>query len=380
MKKFLLIVVISSLLAFPKVNFGQTSPNLGTTSGFALFTAVGAFNNTGASAVTGDVGTNAGAFNAFPPGTLIGTKHVLDPISTTAATDVAIAYSDLTQVGTVIGVGLGNGQILLPGVYQTGAASTLNGNLTLDGQGNPDALFIIRIGGAFATGASSNVILTNSASLCNVYWQINGKFDLGDASVFRGTLVADGAITLLEGSSLLGRGLSKAGAISLNNNTVTNPQVAAAGTITGNATICQGEAGLIYSVTAISNATGYSWNLPSGATITQGTNTNSITVDYSTIASSGNITVQGNNSCGTGTLSANFAVTVNPFPTAPTVGTITQPTCTLATGSIVLNGLPATGTWTLTRSPGGTTTTGTGTSSTVSLLAAGTYTFTVTNA
>jgi hypothetical protein len=64
----------------------------------------------------------------------------------------------------------------------------------------------------------------------------------------------------------------------------------------------------------------------------------------------------------------------------PTVGAITQPTCVLATGSVVLSGLPETGTWTLTRIPGGTITTGTGTSSTISLLEAGTYTFTVTNA
>ena len=67
-------------------------------------------------------------------------------------------------------------------------------------------------------------------------------------------------------------------------------------------------------------------------------------------------------------------------PSAPILGTITQPTCSVATGSVILSGLPATGTWTLTRSPGGTTTTGSGTSSTISSLAAGTYTFTVTNA
>ena len=82
----------------------------------------------------------------------------------------------------------------------------------------------------------------------------------------------------------------------------------------------------------------------------------------------------------TSTSSANVVINVQPStPTAPVVGTITQPTCALATGSVVLSGLPASGTWTLTRSPGGATTTGTGTSTTISGLAAGTYTFTVTN-
>ena len=68
------------------------------------------------------------------------------------------------------------------------------------------------------------------------------------------------------------------------------------------------------------------------------------------------------------------------IPTAPIVGTITQPTCAVSTGSVALSGLPASGTWTLTRTPGGTTT-GAGATTTVSgLPASGTYTFTVTNA
>src|SRR5450759_3720992 len=220
--KLLPILTAVILLLISNVIFGQTAPTLGTTSNFALFTATGAFSVTGASTVTGNVGTHVGAFTGFPPGTLVGQIHVADPASAQAATDVAVAYTALTQGGTVIGVGLGNGQILLPGVYQTGAASTLNGNLTLDGGGKPNALFIIRIGGAFATGAGSTVTLTNSASLCNVYWQIGGQFDLETGSVFRGTLVVDGPIHLLGSSSLLGRGLSIAGAISLENNVVTN--------------------------------------------------------------------------------------------------------------------------------------------------------------
>jgi hypothetical protein len=72
-------------------------------------------------------------------------------------------------------------------------------------------------------------------------------------------------------------------------------------------------------------------------------------------------------------------VTINSSLSTPVVGTITQPTCALATGGVVLSGLPATGTWTLTRSPGSITTTGTGTSSTITGLVAGTYTYTVSN-
>ncbi len=211
------------ILLFPlNINFAQ-APDLGIASSFVVFTAVGAFNNTGTTTdVTGDVGTNVGAFNAFPPGTLTGQQHVADATSAEAATDVEDAYLQLsaTTCGLAIGVTLGRGQVLMAGVYCTEAASTLDGNLTFDGQGNPDAVFIIKIGGAFATSTFSNVYLINSADACNVYWQINGRFDLGDGSAFQGTAVVNGAIELLGNSSLFGRALSRAGAISLHENTI----------------------------------------------------------------------------------------------------------------------------------------------------------------
>ena len=76
---------------------------------------------------------------------------------------------------------------------------------------------------------------------------------------------------------------------------------------------------------------------------------------------------------------ASFALTVNAVITAPVVGNITQPACAVATGSVVLNGLPSVGIWTLTQTPGGVTSTGTGTSTTISGLAQGTFAFTVAN-
>jgi gliding motility-associated-like protein len=68
-------------------------------------------------------------------------------------------------------------------------------------------------------------------------------------------------------------------------------------------------------------------------------------------------------------------------PSVPGIGSITQPDCVTNTGSVVLNGLPASGTWVLTSTPGSLTQTGTGTSTTFTGLTAGTtYTFTVENA
>lgn len=212
----LLVLVLSSL---GSICFGQ-APNLGTASNFTFFTAVGAFNNVGASIITGNIGTNVGALTGFPPGIVTGQTHVADAVSVQAALDVESAYSSLSPVvcGSTISTALGNGQILAPNVYCLGAASTLNGSLTLDGQGNPNALFIFKINGALATGGLSNVMLINGASWSNVYWQINGQVDLGAASSFKGTILANGAINLLLGAILQGRGLSRAGAINLNTN------------------------------------------------------------------------------------------------------------------------------------------------------------------
>lgn len=95
---------------------------------------------------------------------------------------------------------------------------------------------------------------------------------------------------------------------------VENP-VDAAGAISGVATVCQGQNAVGYSVAAIANATSYTWILPSGASIITGANTNSITVNYSVSAISGNITVYGSNQCGNGAVS-NFPVIVNPLPNA----------------------------------------------------------------
>ena len=98
-----------------------------------------------------------------------------------------------------------------------------------------------------------------------------------------------------------------------------NPLPDPAGTISGASDVCVGASGVVYSVATIANATGYAWTVPSGVSIITGSNTNSITVDYTTTATSGNITVRGTNSCGSGTVSPNFFVTVNSIPPTPVV-------------------------------------------------------------
>jgi hypothetical protein len=83
------------------------------------------------------------------------------------------------------------------------------------------------------------------------------------------------------------------------------------------ATVCQGQTGVVYSVGSVAGATGYTWSLPSGASITNGANTATITVSYAANASAGNIIVTPTNTCGNGTASPAFAVAVNQVPGTP---------------------------------------------------------------
>ena len=84
--------------------------------------------------------------------------------------------------------------------------------------------------------------------------------------------------------------------------------------ISGLDTICPAQTGVIYSTSAIEGATGYTWDLPNGANILSGGNTNSIVVNFDWQAESGVITVRGTNTCGEGNVSENFLVTVVPLP------------------------------------------------------------------
>jgi len=103
-----------------------------------------------------------------------------------------------------------------------------------------------------------------------------------------------------------------------------SPLPGTAGTITGSAIVCQGQNNVNYSVPVISNATGYVWSVPAGANIVSGNNSNSITINFSSMASSGNISVYGTNDCGNGTVSSPYYVTVNPCGVTVS-GTVTYP-------------------------------------------------------
>lgn len=217
MKKTLLSFATTAvLLSLPQVNFGQ-APTLGTAANFVLFTKIGAVSNTGISQVTGNVGTNNGSSTAF--GNVNGVMHDNDAASAQCATDLQIAYNQLNgTVATFFPAPLlGNGQILTAGVYSISSAATLNLDLTLNGQANPNAVFIFQIQGSFSTNASAKVKLINGALACNVFWKVEGLVSMASGTSMKGNIIANNAaINMNTGDTLEGRAFSTSGAITVN--------------------------------------------------------------------------------------------------------------------------------------------------------------------
>ena len=218
--KLLLTLTATTLFALPTISLAQTAPNLGAASSFALFTATGALTNVGSSTVIGDIGTNIGAISGFNTASVIGnTRTAGSPEAIQAALDVVTAYNSLTAVTCVNSI-LPElaGQTLTSGIWcqNTATPTSLNGTLTLSGAG----VFIIKLNSALTTATSSSIILTNGATASNVFFQVNGAVTLGTGSLFRGTIIAMGAIVLNTQAALEGRALSTVGAITLNNNRV----------------------------------------------------------------------------------------------------------------------------------------------------------------
>jgi hypothetical protein len=202
---------------------------VGTACSFGILAGSTVTNvNTVGTIVTGDVGVWPGtAIVGFPPGILTngGVKHAGDAVAQTAQGDLTVAYNYAAGAagGQAIPADIGN-STKFPGVYKTSTSLAITGNLTLDGQGDPNAVWIFQIGSTLTTAAgNSQVILSNGANDHNVFWQVGSSATLGTNTIFAGTIMAQASITLTTGAVLNGRALARTGAVSLDTNPVNVP-------------------------------------------------------------------------------------------------------------------------------------------------------------
>ena len=212
------IVLVICMLSMGSLARAQT-PSLGTAANFAVLggTAVTCTS----SVITGDVGVSPGSAVTNTGCTISGTVHANDSAAMTASTDFLSAYNAIglmpcTQTilttaftGNVPALGP-----LAPGVYCFPAAVAFtNTTLTLDGSTNPNGIWVFKVGAAL-TGTGFQVVMSNGAQPCNVFWAVGAGATLTTSTpppLFQGNLLAGnttgGSITIT-GGSLVGRALA----------------------------------------------------------------------------------------------------------------------------------------------------------------------------
>ena len=193
---------------------------------YALFTSNGAVANAATSGIVGNIGTNLGAISGFGTSTHVGYTYHPGIETAKAVLDLDSAYNDLIALpNTELGhtPAFGSGETVYTGVYYIGGAGSLAGTIILDGQNNPNSIFVFKFNGAFSVAAQSRVILINGASRCNVFWISEGASDMGTFTYMKGTVLAHGgACSMGANGSMEGRMLSTAGAIGFSTGVVYN--------------------------------------------------------------------------------------------------------------------------------------------------------------
>ena len=216
-------------------HMGPAPINLNSANSFAIL-AGSAITNTGASVISGNVGESPGlAVTGFSPVTLTGTIFTAPDagVSLAAQTDLSNAYgiaAGLSAGAITEASGELGGLTLVPGLYQSGISSfaITTGNLTLDAQGDPTAVWVLQMPsssltvGTVALGRS--VVFKNGiGNANNVYWQVGSSATIYPSSVVVGNILALTSITLNTGATLNGRALAQNGAVTLNTDTISTP-------------------------------------------------------------------------------------------------------------------------------------------------------------
>jgi hypothetical protein len=217
------LLLLSSAIALQGVfAAGPTTVLMGTAANFSVLAGSG-ITNTGPTTIYGDVGTfPTPAETGFGSVTIIGTNHIDDAITQQAKIDLVTAYNDAAgrTPATTVPTELG-GTTLVPGVYNSADGTFgITGTVTLDGQGDPNAVFIFQMQSTLVTASNSVVLLINGTHACNVFWQVGSSATIGTGSSFVGTILALTSITVTTGATVDGRLLARNGAVTLDTNTI----------------------------------------------------------------------------------------------------------------------------------------------------------------
>jgi hypothetical protein len=261
-----LVLLCCASPALAQISLG-TAQNFGVLGGSTV-------TNTGATTVNGNVGVSPGsAVTGFPPGVVVGGAiHSNDAVAMQAQNDLTTAYNNIAATPCTVdltGQDLG-GLTLTPGVYCFSTSAAITGALTLDALGNPNALFLFKIGSTLTTASASSVtVINNGGSSCNkAYWQVGSSATLGTGTSFAGDILALTSITLTTGANTSGRALARNGAVTLDTNHVNTCGVSVCPIITVNpATLPDGAVGAPYNqvVSATGGMSPYVFAVSSGA-------------------------------------------------------------------------------------------------------------------
>jgi hypothetical protein len=222
------LTMVVMILAPTTIFAAQPTVNLGSTETFAVL-AGSTITNTGSTIISGDVGGNLGlspgtVFTGQADVTISGAVHLADAVAVTAKNDLVTAYDDAngrtptTRIPSELG-----GTTLTPGVYDSADGTfQITGKLILDAKGDPDGVFIFKSASTLITASNSSVNLINSARFCRTFWAVGSSATLGTNSNFVGHILAMTSITANTGAMIQGQLLARNGAVTLDNNTITN--------------------------------------------------------------------------------------------------------------------------------------------------------------